>query len=143
MHNLIEAYEVFTWENFTFIGKQLSKVDKDNLSGELMGHPAVFQQCMALLALSKKELDEANHELTYLGSFLRKESKENTKIKLTAKDLDDIVFTDSEYREMERKVTEATHKYLMVKGLVTSLEHKKDILVQLSANNRSETKLYS
>jgi len=33
-------------------------------------------------------------------------------------------------------------KYTLLKGLVSSLDHKKDMLVQLSSNRRAETNLY-
>ena len=62
---------------------------------------------------------------------------------MTAKDLDDMVFVDAEYVQAVEKVTEANHRYLMVKGMVSTMEHKKDVLVQLSANGRTETRLYS
>jgi hypothetical protein len=144
MIDLLRAYEDFTWENFASIGKELSKINGDNLTEELIQHPMIFQQYMSLMALSKKELDEASSSLNLISSRLRKQHKQFAQLKkLTAKDLDDLVFTDDEYVEADQKVIGATHKYLTIKGMVSALEHKKDILVQLSANSRSETKLYN
>tara|TARA_R100001086_G_scaffold248930_1_gene187061 strand:+ start:417 stop:851 length:435 start_codon:yes stop_codon:yes gene_type:complete len=144
MIDLLRAYEDFTWENFASIGKELSKINADNLTQELVQHPMIFQQYMSLISLSKKELDQASSSLNLISSRLRKEHKQFAQLKkLTAKDLDDLVFTDDEYIEADKKVIEATHKYLTIKGMVSALEHKKDILVQLSANSRSETKLYN
>ena len=62
--------------------------------------------------------------------------------KLTAKDLDDIVESTSEYAVYTKSVTDASFQYTLLKGLVSALEHKKDMLVQLSSNRRAETNLY-
>ena len=143
MKDLLKAYKDFTWENFTLIGKELSRIDRDDINGALVEHPVIFQQYMALLALAKKELDEASSELNLVSSRLRKECKTSAYLKLTAKDLDALICTEDEYIEADRKNTEASHRYLTVKGMVSTLEHKKDALVQLSVNSRSETKLFS
>ena len=144
MLDILRAYEEFTWENFTLIGKELSKIDRENINEELIKHPTLFQQYISLLALSKRQLDEAATYLNLTTSRIRKDFKQSSfPKKLTAKDLDDLVFVDHEYTEAADKVTVANHRYLMVKGMVSTMEHKKDVLVQLSANGRSETRLYS
>ena len=144
MLDILRAYDEFTWENFTLIGKELSKIDRENINEELIKHPTLFQQYISLLALSKRQLDEVSADLNMLASRIRKEHKrESFPKKMTAKDLDDMVFVDAEYVQAVEKVTEANHRYLMVKGMVSTMEHKKDVLVQLSANGRTETRLYS
>ena len=144
MLDILRAYDEFTWENFTLIGKELSKIDRENINEELIKHPTLFQQYISLLALSKRQLDELSADLNMITSRIRKEHKrESFPKKMTAKDLDDMVFVDTEYVQAVEKVTEANHRYLMVKGMVSTMEHKKDVLVQLSANGRTETRLYS
>ena len=144
MLDILRAYDEFTWENFTLIGKELSKIDRENINEELIKHPTLFQQYISLLALSKRQLDELSADLNMLTSRIRKEHKQASfPKKMTAKDLDDMVFIDAEYVQAVEKVTEANHRYLMVKGMVSTMEHKKDVLVQLSANGRTETRLYS
>ncbi len=69
-------------------------------------------------------------------------SKGQSTTKVTAKDLDDIVLGDTYYTELQTNLDEATFKYEMLKGLVRALEQKKDMLQQISANKREETKLY-
>jgi len=144
MLDILKAYDDFTWENFTLIGKELSDIDRENINGELAHHPVLFQQYVSLVALSKRQLDELSADLNIITSRLRKEHKRSSfPKKMTAKDLDDMVFTDNEYIHAVEKVTEATHRYLMVKGMVSTMEHKKDCLIQLSSNSRQETRLYS
>ena len=62
--------------------------------------------------------------------------------KMTAKDLDDLVLSADDYKEYKTNLNDATLKYELLKGLVRSLEHRKDMLQQISANKREETKLY-
>ena len=106
--------------------------------------PSTVPEYVSLLALSKRQLDELTADLNMTTSRIRKEHKRASfPKKMTAKDLDDLVFIDSEYVQAVEKVTEATHRYLMVKGMVSTMEHKKDCLIQLSSNSRQETRLYS
>ena len=93
------------------------------------------------MSISKKNLDDANLELTTYTAQTRKERKEGSMAKQTAKDLDDFVESSDEYKLYNGKVNEAQFKYTLLKGLVSSLEHKKDMLVQLSSNRRAETNL--
>ena len=72
MLDILRAYDEFTWENFTLIGKELSKIDRENINEELIKHPTLFQQYIALLALSKRQLDELSADLNMLTSRIRK-----------------------------------------------------------------------
>jgi len=40
-------------------------------------------------------------------------------------------------------VLNAQHRYNLAKNIVTSLDHQKDMLVQMSANKRAEIKMIS
>jgi len=144
MLNILQAYEDFTWENFTLIGKELSKIDRENINGELVQHPTLFQQYISLMGLARKQLDVATADLNLITSRLGEEYRSrNYPRKVTAQHLNELVGKDDEYVEAVAKVTEANHRYLMVKGMVSAMEHKKDCLIQLSSNSRQETKLYS
>ena len=89
MLNILQAYEDFTWENFTLIGKELSKIDREDIQGELIQHPTLFQQYISLVALAKRQLDELAADLNMTTSRIRKEHKQASfHKKMTAKDLD-------------------------------------------------------
>ena len=92
--------------------------------------------------MAKKMVGERNVQLTRFMSKLRKEAKRESRVKLTAKDLDDRVFTNDQYLARQTAVDDAVFKYELLKGLVRALEQKKDMLQQVSANKREETKLY-
>jgi adenine C2-methylase RlmN of 23S rRNA A2503 and tRNA A37 len=94
------------------------------------------------MSVAKREMKYIQIEIDESMASLRREAKNNTVKKLTAKDLDDIVFSNEDIREKQKKLNDATFKYELLKGLVRSLEQKKDMLQQVSANKREEIKLY-
>jgi len=140
--NLLEALGDLTWENYVDIADSVTKFDKHEIDVEMSRQASVYSYYQGLLSVSKKCLDEANLELIKYTAQTRKEKKRSTPSKQTAKDLDDFVESSSEFAVYTEKVNEAYFKYTLLKGLVSSLEHKKDMLVQLSSNRRAETNLY-
>jgi hypothetical protein len=140
--SLLEALEDLTWENYVDIADGITQFDKHEIDNEMTRQASVYSYYQGLLSLSKKALDDANLELTKYTAQTRKTQKESTTAKQTAKDLDDFVESSPEFAVYNGKVNEAHFKYTLLKGLVSSLEHKKDMLVQLSSNRRAETNLY-
>lgn len=140
---LLEVFNDLTWENYVDIADSLTQFDKHEIDTELERQSSVYSYYQGLLSISKKNLDDAQLKLTTYTAQTRKETKGTTlPRKLTAKDLDDFVESTSEFADFTQKVNEASFKYTLLKGLVSSLDHKKDMLVQLSSNRRAETNLY-
>jgi hypothetical protein len=140
--NLLEALDDLTWENYVDIADGVTKFDKHEIDLEMTRQASVYSYYQGLLSVAKNKLDTANLNLTKYTAQTRKEKKRSTPLKQTAKDLDDFVESSSEFAVYTEKVNEAYFKYTLLKGLVSSLEHKKDMLVQLSSNRRAETNLY-
>ena len=140
--DLLEALEDLTWENYVDIADGVTKFDKHEIDNEMAKQSSIYSYYQGLLSISKKKLDDANLELTKYMATTRKEKKESTMAKQTAKDLDDFVESSIDFSVYNSKVNEAQFKYTLLKGLVSALEHKKDMLVQLSSNRRAETNLY-
>ena len=140
--SLLEAFEDLTWENYVDIADGLTQFDKHEIDTEMARQASIYSYYQGLLSISKKKLDDANLNLTKFTAQTRKEKKSSTVAKQTAKDLDDFVESTPEYGVYNEKVNEASFKYTLLKGLVSSLDHKKDMLVQLSSNRRAETNLY-
>jgi len=141
-HSLLEALEDLTWENYVEIADRATQFDKHEIDNEMTRQASVYSYYQGLLSVAKKRLDDANLDLTKFSAVARKEKKASSSVKLTAKDLDDFVMSESEFALYTKKVNDAQFKYTLLKGLVSSLEHKKDMLVQLSSNRRAETNLY-
>ena len=141
--DLLKVLEDLTWENYVDVADAATQFDKNEIDNEMARQASVYSYYQGLLSISKKALDEANLELTKFTAQTRKDQKMNSPLKkLTAKDLDDIVESTSEYAVYTKSVTDASFQYTLLKGLVSALEHKKDMLVQLSSNRRAETNLY-
>ena len=140
--DLLEALEDLTWENYVDIADGITQYDKHNIDDEMTRQASIYSYYQGLLSISKKRLDDANLGLTTYMAQTRKDKRGSSAAKQTAKDLDDFVESTLEYTEHTKKVNDASFKYTLLKGLVSSLDHKKDMLVQLSSNRRAETNLY-
>lgn len=140
--DLLDALEDLTWENYVDIADGITQYDKNNIDDEMTRQASIYSYYQGLLSIAKKRLDDSNLDLTTYTAQTRKERKESSLAKQTSKDLDDFVESSSEFALHNTKVNAAQFKYTLLKGLVSSLEHKKDMLVQLSSNRRSETNLY-
>tara|TARA_R110002051_G_scaffold325166_1_gene426103 strand:+ start:911 stop:1342 length:432 start_codon:yes stop_codon:yes gene_type:complete len=142
MHELIESLEDFTWENYKDISDALVTFTEYGIEDEMFRQASIYSYYYGLMSMAKKMVGERSVGLTRFMSKLRKEAKASSSVKLTAKDLDDLVFSDDQYAQRQMALDDATFKYEMLKGLVRALEQKKDMLQQVSANKREETKLY-
>lgn len=142
MEDLTVLLEDFTWENYKDISDALVKFDDRNIENEMFRQASVYSYYFGLMGAAKKQMNDLDTELVRLSSVLRRDFKQNSTGKLTAKDLDDLVFSDAGYIQAVGAVNDATFKYELLKGLVRALEQKKDMIQQVSANKREETKLY-
>ena len=142
MHELIASLEDFTWENYKDISDALVSFADHAVEDEMFRQASIYSYYYGLMSMAKKRMNERSLQLTRFCSQLRKETKQNSSVKLTAKDLDDHMYSDCQYGEIQAALDEATFKYEMLKGLVRALEQKKDMLQQVSANKREEVKLY-
>ena len=140
--SLLEVFEDLTWENYVDIADSVTQFDKHEIDTELARQASVYSYYQGLLSISKKNLDDANLTLTQYTALTRKEKKDSSSVKQTAKDLDDFVESRDTFHVHSKAINDAQFKYTLLKGLVSSLEHKKDMLVQLSSNRRAETNLY-
>lgn len=126
--------------------KELTSLDKDDLPGELSKHSAVYSYYHGLLTYLKSRVDRLNKTLESTTSILRVDAAHEHKkagSKATATYLEDFVNSRDEVSGLKDKLLSEEERYGYLKSVCQSLEHKKDMLVQLSANSRSESKLYN
>lgn len=142
MEDLTVLLEDFTWENYKDISDAVVKFDEFNIENEMFRQASIYSYYYGLMGAAKKRMNDLDTELVRLQSTLRRDYKENSTVKLTAKDLDDLVFAHDSYIEAVGSCNQAAFKYELLKGLVRALEQKKDMIQQVSANKREETKLY-
>jgi hypothetical protein len=142
MKELIASLDDFTWENYKDISDALVKFDEFSIDNEMLRQASIYSYYYGLMGAAKKQVNDLDADIARLSAKLRSGYKHSATGKLTAKDLDDLVFADDSYQMALTEVNDATFKYELLKGLVRALEQKKDMLQQVSANKREETKLY-
>ena len=133
-------------DTYNEICQKVTWIERSNMDEELSRHASHYSYYSAMQDQCKKNLDDGNLELTmYMAQTRKLRTEESVGLtkKPTAKDLDDYVLSQDEYRRLSMQVNELTLKYNMLRSLVQSLGQKKDLLVQLSANMRAEKNIYS
>jgi len=144
--DLLLAYQDLDWDLFVDISDSIIRIDENNIDSELIKHASQFSYYSGLCDLSKRDVEQCSLKLTQFSSETRKEHAVVCKAggkKATAKDLDDHVFSHPTYIELSTAYNDANHKLNLLKSLVYSFIHKKDMLIQLSANSRAEKNIYS
>ena len=130
-------------EEYFDIVEETTRVDANNLEDAMVRQSSIYASYSTMACMAKVDMERANRELEKFASMTRKQIKSESSSKMTAKDLDDAVFSHFDYDGYNDKYLEAKQKYEFLKGLVMSLNHKKDMLVQLSSHQREEKKLYN
>jgi hypothetical protein len=133
-------------DKYLEIHGKLSSIDKDNLAMELVKHTTVYSYYHGMLIWQKRKIDiiAANNQALY--SLLKNselEANKNKGSKATATYLEDYAQSNDEYIKAKTNLIYQEEIYGYLRAICSMLEHKKDMLVQLSANLRSETKLYN
>ena len=126
--------------------QNLLNVTKSNLEDELVHHSILYAHYNGLLIYVKRIMDKMTIDFDQYCAKTKNDELARNKSsgsKATATYLEDYLKTQPEYTESRNDLLEIEEIYGWLKALCFSLEHKKDMLVQLSANQRSETKLYS
>jgi hypothetical protein len=133
-------------DKYLELQKKLPTINKDDLPTELATHATTYSYYHGLMIWQKRKLDlmasnaQAMYSLIKNNELLKNKSNG---AKATATYLEDFVQSDEGYIELKHKVIYQEEIYGYLKAICAMLEHKKDMLIQLSANLRSETKLYN
>lgn len=133
-------------DNLKKIITQIAAIDDSGLEVALSLLPSIYGYLACLLSEAKEKMDLAEVELEQREAQLRKEIRETMKkqgAKITEKTLDAEVICSSEYIVKRVEFIEATSKYNTMRNLLTTIEYKKDMVIQISANTRNEKKLYT
>ena len=112
--SLLDVFEDLTWENYIDIADKATQFDKHEIDTEMARQASVYSYYQGLLSISKKNLDDANLALTQFTALSRKNRKDASSTKMTAKDLDDFVESTPEYGEKYKKVNDSQFKYTLL-----------------------------
>ena len=130
-----ESYEK-TIENIGRVAR-----DPNEVADQLREISALYGYYYGIMIKAKRLLDNAEDALENYKASART-SKRGEGVKLTAVAAEDYVQSLELTGELNNEVRRLKEGYGYAKGICSTLEMKKDMLVQLSANSRQESKLY-
>lgn len=130
-------------DTYQYIVSIISKVARDPnaAADQLSNISSQYTYYYGIMIRAKRYLDDAEEALENFKASARTE-KRDSGVKLTAIAAEDYVNSLELTADLNSKVRHFKESYGYAKGLCNTLEMKKDMLVQLSANSRQESKLY-
>ena len=135
--------ENITQESYESAIKEVGQVARDpnEVANQLREISALYGYYYGVMIKTKRLLDNAEDALENYKASART-SKRSEGVKLTAVAAEDYVQSLELTGELNNEVRRLKEGYGYAKGICSTLEMKKDMLVQLSANSRQESKLY-
>jgi hypothetical protein len=104
---------------------------------------SIYAYYAGAMVLVKQKMDSVEVQVEQKSAQVRLAAVDGADKKITDKNLEAIVAADPEIFALKQDYNNLTTRYSLLKSLVTALDHKKDMLIQLSSNQRAETKLYA
>ena len=132
------------WKLYIEITNALIPINQINLQGQLSELPLNVAYYQGLLVNAKKLMDEKAKELEQYSSMTRQDEYEKMTLagkRATDKYLESFVQSQLKYGILNKEATETQYKFNLLKALIQALEHKSQMLIQLSANQRAELQL--
>ena len=135
--------ENITQESYERTIENIGRVARDpnEVANQLREISALYGYYYGIMIKAKRLLDNAEDALENYKASART-SKRGEGVKLTAVAAEDYVQSLELTGELNNEVRRLKEGYGYAKGICSTLEMKKDMLVQLSANSRQESKLY-
>ena len=131
-------------DSYMDITKKYIAISEHNFQEAMGNHPSTFAFFAGVMAYAKKEVDRANLLFETREAEAREARREELLqkgLKATDRALDAYLKTQPELQTLQKGITAKAYKYNLSKNIVSSLDHQKDIIIQLSANKRAEAKL--
>lgn len=141
--DIIKTYDTLE-DNYSKYAEEYTHLNPSNIDHLLERLPVHYAFFGGVHAYAKSLYDQA------LAKFITVEAELSQKIKYelesngkkaTVHAIEKAVITSVEYSIAQKKVHTTNYKLLLSKNLMSSLDYAKDLLVQISANRRNETKL--
>jgi hypothetical protein len=145
MSEITKIYDTLE-DKYIEITKNYLEVSEHSMDSALERHTGVFAFFGAVLAYAKRQLDLREIGLEFWMSKAIETRREELKSqggKVTESALNNYIKSVPSVKEKKEEVSLAQHKYNLAKNIVSSLDHQKDMLVQMSANKRAEAKMVS
>ena len=145
--DLLLAYENLDWEVYITLSEDLTKISLRNIDDELAKQAAMFSRYAGLFEYAKRDSEILEIELNEAASDAKiraqTECEAAGKGRPTANLLETHVNLDPTCNSLAKNLVDAKYRLGLLKRLMEALSHKKDMLVQISASQREEKKIYS
>jgi hypothetical protein len=115
--------------------------DPTQVANQMCEIPTVYAYYYGIMIRIKRLLDDAEENFEEFKATARTEKRAEG-AKLTAVAGEDYVNSLQESQNFTSEIRHLRESYGYAKGICNTLDMKKDMLVQLSANSRQESKLY-
>ena len=113
-------------------------IDINNLTLEFKNFPIVLYRYSQQRAKVEAQRDIAKAYLKEVRAIVRKKIKSDSSVKHTENSIEAEIDTDPSVLEAQRKFIRAEHDATTINGAVESMRAKKDMIIQLGADNRKE-----
>lgn len=137
-----EDLETLDWDTYNKVSPEICNINRDAVEDELCDISTVYSYYHGLMVVAKSMLDESTDMMEVEQSNIR-QAQRLKGVKVTAIQGEDIVNCNPAIVSFSEIIRIRKEVYSMMKGLCDSIFMKKEMLIQLSANQRQETKLYS
>jgi len=144
MSDIQNTYETLPSEYLSLTKSYLS-VDESSMDLAIKRHPSVYAFFGSVLSYAKRTSDGLSSKLEMLEAKhmeLRRAELAGKGTKATQGALNAYVLTVQELIDLREELLDSQHRYNLARNIVTSLDHQKDMLVQMSANKRAEVRLH-
>ena len=142
--DLLQAYEQMDWDMYVTLSDGLCKIDNHSVEDELVTFPRIFSYYSGLYEYARQDVAKAEAKLEKFFSELKRDAADDLKSAGVRPTVDAVITrvnTSNELYMMKEDLEVQKGKLGLLKSLVTSMQSKKDMLVQISANSRAEIQL--
>jgi len=140
-------------EDYELKGSDLMIPTENSQSGDFQsfnetfaGHPAIKAWYGYLHSMAKSELEQIEHAVEIFAAeldFSIREEAERANKKITEKAILSQITQDLDFQEMKVALSACKLNESLLKNLNMALEHKRDALICIGANMRSEANAHS
>lgn len=124
--------------------REIVKINADNLMEEFCEHPSKYAWFATLCEICSAEAETKEFAIDVLRANLDEEKRNNFKnenVKTTEAMVTAAILTDKRYKVLKEELIEVNKQHGILKAIAKSLDHRKDMLIQLGSTKRQEEML--
>ena len=142
--DLLRAYDELDMELYLTLSESLTAINKFSINDDIVNHSRIYSYYAGLMEYASFQVKQYENELQKYEVNLKNDARDaiiKAGARATVAAVDDYVGRDTTLHNMRDTLEEKRYKQGLLKSLVQSMSHRKDLLVQLSANSRAETRM--